>query len=51
MLDGENLLKKYTHYGRFLKELKKFHRFDDAFLLLILISFMMVIALPSRWMA
>ena len=31
MLDGENLLKKYTHYGRFLKELKKFHRFDDAF--------------------
>ena len=31
MLDGENLLKKYTHYGRFLKELKKFHRFDNAF--------------------
>lgn len=31
MVDGENLLKKYTHYGRFLKELKKFHRFDDAF--------------------
>ena len=31
MLDGENLLKKYTHYGRFLKELKKFHRFDDDF--------------------
>lgn len=31
MLDGENLLKKYTHYTRFLKELKKFHRLDDAF--------------------
>ncbi len=31
MLDAENLLKKYTHYARFLKELKKFHRFDDAF--------------------
>lgn len=51
MLDGENLLKKYTHYGRFLKELKKFHRFMMLSLLLILISFMMVIALPSRWMA
>ncbi len=31
MLDAENLLKKYTHYTRFLKELKKFHRLDDAF--------------------
>lgn len=31
MLDGENLLTKYTHYTRFLKELKKFHRLDDAF--------------------
>lgn len=31
MLDGENLLKKYTHYTRFLKELKKFHRLDNDF--------------------
>ena len=30
MLDEENL-SKYTHYRRFLKELKKFHRFDDTF--------------------
>lgn len=31
MLDGETLLYKYTHYGRFLKELKAFHRFDNDF--------------------
>lgn len=31
MTDGENLLTKYTHYNRFFKELKSFHRLDDAF--------------------
>lgn len=31
MTDGENLLAKYTHYNRFFKELKNFHRLDNAF--------------------
>ena len=31
MTDGENLLTKYTHYSRFFKELKSFHRLDNAF--------------------
>lgn len=31
MIDGENLLKKYTHYNRFLKDLKDFYRMDDGF--------------------
>lgn len=31
MTDGEKLLAKYTHYNRFFKELKNFHRLDDAF--------------------
>lgn len=31
MTDGEKLLAKYTHYGRFFKELKSFHRLDDVF--------------------
>ena len=31
MTDGENLLTKYTHYNRFFKELKSFHRLDNAF--------------------
>lgn len=31
MMEGDDLLRKYTHYGRFLNELKHFHRFDDGF--------------------
>lgn len=31
MIDGESLLRKYTHYNRFIKELKTFHHFDDSF--------------------
>lgn len=31
MTDGENLLTKYTHYNRFFRELKTFHRLDDVF--------------------
>lgn len=31
MVEGEDLLTKYTHYGRFIKDLKSFHRFDKFF--------------------
>lgn len=31
MIDGETLLRNYTHYNRFIKELKSFHHFDDSF--------------------
>lgn len=31
MVDGESQLKKYTHYNRFIKELRTFHHFDDEF--------------------
>lgn len=31
MIEGESLVTKYTHYGRFIKELKAFHRFDNLF--------------------
>lgn len=31
MVDGEELVQKYTHYGRFLRELKSFHRMSDSF--------------------
>ena len=31
MVEGEELVAKYTHYGRFLRELKTFHRFDSLF--------------------
>lgn len=31
MVEGEELLSKYTHYNRFVKELKAFHRLDDIF--------------------
>ena len=31
MVLGNNLLYQYTHYQRFYKELKKFHRMDDKF--------------------
>lgn len=31
MVDGEDLVKKYTHYGRFVRELKGFHRMSDSF--------------------
>lgn len=30
MVDGEELLYKYTHYNRFRKELMKFHRLNEA---------------------
>ena len=30
MVDGEDLLSKYTHYNRFRKELLKFHRLSDT---------------------
>ena len=32
MVDGEELVQKYTHYGRFVRELKSFHRMSDSFL-------------------
>lgn len=31
MVDGESQLTKYTHYNRFIKELKTFHHFDDEY--------------------
>ena len=31
MVEGEELVAKYTHYGRFIRELKAFHRFDSLF--------------------
>lgn len=31
MVEGEDLMTKYTHYGRFIKDLKSFHRFDSFF--------------------
>lgn len=31
MLDDVGMLRKYTHYNRFIKELKNFHRLDDIF--------------------
>ena len=31
MVDGEELVQKYTHYGRFTRELKGFHRLSDTF--------------------
>lgn len=31
MLEGEEQLRKYTHYNRFLKELRSFHRFDEVY--------------------
>ena len=31
MLEGEDLVSKYTHYNRFLKDLKSFHRLDNLF--------------------
>lgn len=31
MVEGEELVAKYTHYGRFMRELKAFHRFDNLF--------------------
>lgn len=31
MTEGEELLTKYTHYGRFVKELKIFHHLDDVY--------------------
>lgn len=31
MIDGEKLLTKYTHYGRFIKEMSAFHRFNDGY--------------------
>ena len=30
MVDGEDLLSKYTHYNRFRKELLKFHRLSET---------------------
>ena len=31
MVNGEELMRKYTHYGRFIKELKQFHHLDNSF--------------------
>jgi predicted ATPase len=31
MVEGEELLSKYTHYNRFVKDLKAFHRLDNIF--------------------
>ena len=31
MIEGEDLVSKYTHYNRFVRELKTFHRLDDLF--------------------
>jgi len=31
MLEGEDLVSKYTHYNRFVRELKTFHRLDSLF--------------------
>ncbi len=31
MIEGEDLVSKYTHYNRFVKDLKTFHRFDSLF--------------------
>ena len=31
MVDGEEFVSKYTHYGRFMKELKQFHHLDASF--------------------
>jgi ABC-type cobalamin/Fe3+-siderophores transport system ATPase subunit len=31
IMQNSELLQKYTHYNRFIKELKAFHRFDNAF--------------------
>lgn len=31
MVDGEKLISKYTHYGRFIREIKSFHHFSDTF--------------------
>lgn len=31
MLEGEDLVSKYTHYNRFVRELKTFHRLDNIF--------------------
>ena len=31
MIAGDSVLQKYTHYYRFINELKKFHHLDDSF--------------------
>ncbi len=31
MVSTDDLVKQYTHYGRFIKELKQFHRLNDDF--------------------